>query len=88
MMENLQAIKSRLQAVQNIQKSANAMKLISSIKLAKLKKHDINSTKTTIEILKRALTNIAAEALYYDKFSTMLMILDGMRVSYHCKVHQ
>ena len=68
-MENLQAIKSRLQAVQNIQKSANAMKLISSIKLAKLKKHDINSTKTTVEILKRALTSVAAEALYYDKFS-------------------
>ena len=63
-MENIQSIRARIKTIHNIQKAANAMKLISSIKLTKINKIDVQSLKSSVNILENILSVVAAEALY------------------------
>ncbi len=68
-MENIQNIKSRIRTINNIQKAADAIKVISSIKLASVSKIDVNSLQSSIKILKNTLSIVAAEALYFNELS-------------------
>ena len=68
-MENIQSIKNRIKTINNIQKAADAIKVISSIKLANVNKIDVNSLQSSIEILRNTLSIIAAEALYFNELS-------------------
>ena len=67
-MENIQNIRSRINTVQNIHKAATAMKLISTIKLAKLSSSAIENIKETISILNNMLSIVAGEMIYLDEF--------------------
>ena len=68
-MENIQNIRSRIRTVRNIHKAATAMKLISTIKLAKIKSIPFNSIKESINILEDMLSIVAGETLYADEFN-------------------
>lgn len=67
-MENIQSIRSRINTVQNIQKAATAMKLISTIKLAKLNAIPVGDIKETINTLSNMLSIVAGEAIYNKEF--------------------
>ena len=51
-MENIQSIKNRIRTINNIQKAADAIKVISSIKLANISQIDVDSLQTSVKILK------------------------------------
>ena len=68
-MENIQSIKSRIRTINNIQKAADAIKVISSVKLANINKIDVVSLRSSLNILKNTLSIVAAEALYYNELS-------------------
>ncbi len=67
-MENIQSIRSRINTVQNIQKAATAMKLISTIKLAKLNAILVGEIKDAINVLSNMLAIVAGEAIYNNEF--------------------
>ncbi len=69
-MENIQSIRSRINTVQNIQKAATAMKLISTIKLAKLNTVPVECIKDTINVLSNMMAIVAGEAIYNNEFYT------------------
>ena len=66
-MENIQSIKSRIRTINNIQKAADAIKVISSIKLSSISKIDVDSLRASIEIFNNTLSIVAAEALYFNE---------------------
>lgn len=68
-MENIQSIKNRIKTISNIQKAADAIKVISSIKLANVNKIDVISLQSSLNILKNTLSIVASEALYYNELS-------------------
>ncbi len=68
-MENIQSIKNRIRTISNIQKAADAIKVISSIKLANVNKIDVVSLQSSLNILKNTLSIVASEALYYNELS-------------------
>lgn len=68
-MENIQSIKSRIKTINNIQKAANAIKVISSIKLSSINRIDVNSLQSSVEILRNTLSIVAAEALYFNELN-------------------
>lgn len=65
----MQSIKNRIKTINNIQKAANAIKVISSIKLANINKIDVVSLKSSMNILQSTLSIVASEALYYNELS-------------------
>ncbi len=68
-MENIQSIKNRIKTINNIQKAADAIKVISSIKLSNISRIDVESLKASIEILNNTLSIVAAEALYFNELN-------------------
>ena len=68
-MENIQSIKNRIRTINNIQKAADAIKVISSIKLANISQIDVDSLQASVKILKNTLSVVAAEALYFNELN-------------------
>lgn len=68
-MENVQNIKSRIKTIINIQKAADAIRVISSVKLSSINRIDVNSLRASIEILNNTLSIVAAEALYFNELN-------------------
>lgn len=69
-MENIQSIKNRIKTINNIQKAADAIKVISSIKLSSISRIDVDSLRASIEILNNILSIVAAEALYFNELDS------------------
>lgn len=69
-MENVQNIRSRITTVRNIHKAATAMKLISTIKLTKIKSVPAENIKEIIGILSDILSIVAGEAMYADEVNS------------------
>ncbi len=74
-MENIQNIRSRIGTVKNIHKAATAMKLISTIKLSKMKGLPTKNIKDKIDILAETLSIILGEAKYANEIDNSHWIL-------------
>lgn len=66
-MENTQDIKRRIQTVLNIKHVANAVKLVSSVKLSKLKQSILKNIVDSKNILQDMLSTIISELEFYNK---------------------